>query len=176
MDGWRRAISWQKWIKISVSVGNSHLDQSLTSELGCTWNGNVQLNQFPQSRQDAASQTDLFAYELERLKQSMAEDPPERKHFFAIEEDDCSLPNIPLEEEDGEGNVASDYGKLGSAVEDEVGGETERSLEEELRSSIFQARGQELESSPGRDDSQQQESVKTFLWEEKTYQISFFWF
>ena len=53
------------------SVENSHLDQSLLSELGSTWNGGVQLEQSLISSQEVASQTDLFASELEGLKQSM---------------------------------------------------------------------------------------------------------
>ena len=53
------------------SVGNSHLDQSVLSELGTTWNGGVQLEQSLNSSQEVASQTDLFASELEGLKQSM---------------------------------------------------------------------------------------------------------
>ena len=66
---------------------NPHLDQSFASGLGCTWNGGVQLDQSLHSSQDVASQTDLFASELEGLKQAIADDSPERKHFFAIEVD-----------------------------------------------------------------------------------------
>ena len=145
-----------------VSVGNPHLDQSLASELGCTWIGGVQLDQSLNSSQDVASQTDLFAYELEGLKQAMADDSPQqRKHFFAIEEDECSL-DIPLEVEEGEEEVVGDYGKHDEAV-----GETEGSLEEELRSSVLQEGGEELEITEGRDGSQQQELMKTFLREGK---------
>ena len=133
--------------EIPVPVGNPSLDQSLASELGCPWNGGVQLDQSLNSSQDVASQTDLFASELKGLKQAMADDSPERKHFFAIEEDDCSL-DIPLEEE-GEELVVGDGDKLGSALEGELVGETETSLEEELRSSYVQEGGDELESTQG---------------------------
>ena len=133
--------------EIPVPVGNPSLDQSLASELGCPWNGGVQLDQSLNSSQDVASQTDLFASELKELKQAMADDSPERKHFFAIEEDDCSL-DIHLEEE-GEELVVGDGDKLGSALEGELVGETEASLEEELRSSYVQEGGDELESTQG---------------------------
>ena len=147
--------------EIPVPAGNPSLDQSLASELGCPWNGGVQLDQPLNSSQDVASQTDLFASELEGLKQAMADNSPERKHFFAIEEDDCSL-DIHLEEE-GEELVVGDGDKLGSALEGELVGETERSLEEELRSSVMLEEGHELECTQRRDGSQQQKSMKTFL-------------
>ena len=124
-----------------VSDGNPHLELSLASELGCTWLGGGQIDLNLQSSQDVASQTDLFASELEGLKQAMADDSPERKHFFAIEEEDCSL-DIPLEEgQEGEEEVVGDDDKLGSALE--------ASLEEELRSSFTQEEGHELESTQG---------------------------
>ena len=147
--------------EIPVPVGNPSLDQSLASELGCPWNGGVQLDQSLNSSQDVASQTDLFASGLKGLKQAMADDSPEKKHFFAIEEDDCSL-DIHLEEEREE-EVVGDGDKLGSALEDEAVGETETSLEEELRSSVLLEEGHELESTQGRDGSQQQKLMKTFL-------------
>jgi len=137
-----------------VSVGNLDLDQSLASELSCTRNGGSQLDHSLNSSQDVASQTDLFASELEGLKQAMVDNSPEGKHFFAIEEDDCLL-DVPLEE-DGEEEVVGDYNRLGSGVQDEAVGETERSIEEELQSSVLQVRG-----------FQQQKTMETVLREEK---------
>ena len=78
-------------IQSPLSVICPHLEQSLASELGCTLEEGFQLEQSLHSSQDVASQTDLFASELEGLKQAMADDLPEEKHLLAIEEDDCSL-------------------------------------------------------------------------------------
>ena len=146
-----------------VSVGNPHFhQQSLAAELGCAWNGVVKLALPLVSSQEVASQTDLFANELEGLKRAMADDSPERKHF-AIEGDDCS----PEEKEGEKKKVVVDYGKPGSALEDEADEETETSLEEELMSSVLHERGHELQSTEGRACSQQQESMKALLREGK---------
>ena len=52
-------------IQSPLSVRNPHLDQSLASESGCTLEEGFQLEQYLHSSQDVASQTDLFASELE---------------------------------------------------------------------------------------------------------------
>ena len=95
-----------------------------------------QLEQALHSSQDVASQTDLFASELEGLKQAMADDLPEEKHLLAIEEDDCSL-DINLEEGERHEEVVGYDGKLGNIAQEEAVGKTETSLEEELSSSVL---------------------------------------
>ena len=138
------------------SVENSHLDQSLLSELGSTWNGGVQLEQSLNSSQEVASQTDLFASELEGLKQSMADDLPERKHCCTVEEDDCSL-DMHLEDEGQEGVTGFDGGNI--EVQDEAVEESETTIEEELRRIVISDEGL---SASERDDDQLEELKKTF--------------
>ena len=109
-------------IQSPLSVRCPHLDHSLHSS------------------QDVASQTDLFASELEGLKQAMADDLQEEKHLLAIEEDDCSL-DINLEEGERQEEVVGYNGKVGNIVQEEAVGKTETSLEEEMRSSVPQGDG-----------------------------------
>ena len=127
-------------IQSSLSVRNPHLDQSLASELGCTLEEGFQLEQYLHSSQDVASQTDLFASELEVLKQAIADDLLEEKHLLAIEEDDCSL-DINLEEGESQEEVVGYDGKPGNIMQKEAVGKTETSLEEELRSSFLPGDG-----------------------------------
>ena len=153
-----------------VSIRNPQSDQNFASQMVCTWNGGVQLEQSPHSRQDAASQTDLFASELEGLKKAMADDSLETKHFFAIEEDDCSL-DIPLEEKEEKVREAqeevyclNDDRLVSAPAQDEEVGETETSLEEELRSSFLQEGGLKLESKQGGDGCQQLQELTRLGW------------
>ena len=127
-------------IQSPLSVRCPHLEQSLASELGCTLEEGFQLEQSLHSSQDVASQTDLFASELEGLKQAMADDLQEEKHLLAIEEDDCSL-DINLEEGERQEEVVGYDGKVGNIVQEEAVGKTETSLEEEMRSSVPQGDG-----------------------------------
>ena len=109
-----------------------HLDRSLALEMDCDWevDGEVEQQQSFHSSQDAASQTDLFASELGRLKQAMEDVSLEERHSFAIEEDDCAL-NVHLEEGEGQEEVLENTGNVENV---DV---METSLQEELKSSLL---------------------------------------
>ena len=109
-----------------------HLDRSLALEMDCDWevNGEVEQQQSFHSSQDAASQTDLFASELGRLKQAMEDVSLEERHSFAIEEDDCAL-NVHLEEGEGQEEVLENTGNVENV---DV---MERSIQEELKASLL---------------------------------------
>ena len=111
---------------------SQHLDRSLALEMDCDWevNGEVEQQQSFHSSQDAASQTDLFASELGRLKQAMEDVSLEERHSFAIEEDDCAL-NVHLEEGEGQEEVLENTGNVEKV---EV---METSLQEELKASLL---------------------------------------
>ena len=109
-----------------------HLDRSLALEMDCDWevDGEVEQHQSFHSSQDAASQTDLFASELGRLKQAMEDVSLEERHSFAIEEDDCAL-NVHLEEGEGQEEVLENTGNVENV---DV---METSLQEELKASLL---------------------------------------
>ena len=106
-----------------------HLDRSLALEMDFDWEVNEQQQSF-HSSQDAASQTDLFASELGRLKQAMEDVSLEERHSFAIEEDDCAL-NVHLEEGEGQEEVLENTGNVENV---DV---MERSIQEELKASLL---------------------------------------
>ena len=115
-----------------VGARSLHLDRSLALEMDCDWevNGEVEQQQSFHSSQDAASQTDLFASELGRLKQAMEDVSLEERHSFTIEEDDCAL-NVHLEEGEGQEEVLENTGNVENV---DV---MERSIQEELKASLL---------------------------------------
>ena len=115
-----------------VGARSLHLDRSLALEMDCDWevNDEVEQQQSFHSSQDAASQTDLFASELGRLKQAMEDVSLEERHSFTIEEDDCAL-NVHLEEGEGQEEVLENTGNVQNV---DV---MERSIQEELKASLL---------------------------------------
>ena len=115
-----------------VGARSLHLDRSLALEMDCDWevNGEVEQQQSFHSSQDAASQTDLFASELGRLKQAMEDVSLEERHSFTIEEDDCAL-NVHLEEDEGQEEVLENTGNVENV------NVMETSIQEELKASLL---------------------------------------